>query len=137
MASHGEPALGPVFADWESQVDYADVTDFIDDLGDEMGTTEPEARSNTGILGHVQPRRMAQWHALPGGPGIPHHFERRHLARDGQTGMDLMIQTVCYGFYNPIKTLGSDTVIQRNGGHCMTFVGAERLGSDRRPCLRP
>ena len=39
MSSHGEPGLGPDFADWENEVDYADVTDFIDDLGDDMLTS--------------------------------------------------------------------------------------------------
>ncbi|HAW95581.1 MAG TPA: hypothetical protein DCX60_04825 [Phycisphaerales bacterium] len=134
MASHGEPALGPVFADWESQVDYADVTDFIDDLGDDMGTTGTGGTS--GSPAYVAMFNRVVW---PSGMRylVGHEYRTRSnvvtLREMAKTGMDLdAIQTVCYGFYNPIGTLWGDTVIQRNGGHCMTFTGAERSGSDRR-----
>ncbi len=133
MASHGEPALGPVFADWENQIDYADVTDFIDDLGDDMGTS-----GTGGTFGTPAYAAMINRVVWPSGMRylVGHEFRTnsnvvtlREMARSG-INQDA-IQTVCYGFYNPTGTFDGDTVVTRNGGHCMTFMGAERLGSDR------
>ena len=39
MSTHGFPALGPAYADWENEEDYADITNFIFNLGIQMGTT--------------------------------------------------------------------------------------------------
>ena len=134
MASHGEPALGPVFADWENQIDYADVTDFIDDLGDDMGTT-----GTGGTFGPPAYTAMINRVVWPSGMRylVGYEFRSnsnvvtlREMARSG-INQDA-IQTVCYGFYNSTGTFSGDTVISRGGGHCMTFMGAERFGSDRR-----
>jgi hypothetical protein len=134
MASHGEPALGPVFADWENQVNYADVTDFIDDLGDDMGTT-----GTGGTWGTPAYAAMINRVVWPSGMRylVGHEFRTnsnvvtlREMARSGMNRD--AIQTVCYGFYDSTGTFSGDTVVSRTGGHCMTFMGAERFGNDRR-----
>ena len=134
MASHGQPALGPVFADWENQVDYDDVTNFIDDLGDDMSTS---GTTGTSVLRSY--RTMIDRVVWPSGMRflVGHEFRTnsnvvtlREMARSG-LNRDA-IQTVSYGNYVPIGTFKGDTVIERTGGHSMTFIGAERLGSDRR-----
>ena len=133
MASHGEPAVGPAFADWENEVDYADVTDFIDDLGDDMGTTG--TGGTAGLPAFLTMFNRVVW---PTGFRYIVGYEYRNafnvvtLREMTQSGIfDDAIQTVCYGRYNTVGNLWGSTVITRAGGHCMTFTGSERSGSYR------
>ena len=133
MSSHGEPGLGPDFADWENEVDYADVTDFIDDLGDDMLTT-----GTGGTAGLPAFATMFNRVVFPTGFRYMVGYEFRNsfnvvtLREMTRSGIfDDAIQTVCYGRYDTIGSLWGSTVIDRTGGHCMTFTGSERSGTYR------
>jgi hypothetical protein len=132
MSTHGFPALGPAYADWENEEDYTDITNFIRNLGIQMGTT------STGTSG--APAFVTMWSrvVIPSGFRFVVGYEYRsrsnvvtlrEMARSGI--FEDAIQTVCYGKYEEIGDYLGSTVIKRTGGHCMSFTGAERSGSYR------
>jgi len=133
MASHGYPALGPAFADWEDQDDYEEITAFVALLGFEMGT------SSSGTAGDDAYSAMIARVVAPS----DFKFVVGHEYRTNSNVVTLRelavsgirhdaIQTVCYGKYETIGELGASTVVKRIGGHSMTFNGAERSGPSRR-----
>ena len=131
MASHGFPSIGPEFADWEAEEDYEEVTEFIDDLGDRMltsgtsGTVTPYFTMLTEVKEHTDSMFTVEqeiWTPL-------NTVTLEEMACSGIS--DNAIQVFCYGTYEDVGTNSSgEQVIFRNGGHCMTLVGAERNGTD-------
>ena len=133
MSTHGEPVVGPSFADWEDEEDYGDITRFIRDLGNDMGTT-----GTGGTFG--SPAFVAMFNRVVWPTGfryvVGYEYRSnsnvvtlREMTRSGI--FDDAIQTVCYGRYNTLGSILGTTVVRRSGGHCMTFTGSERSGSYR------
>ena len=60
-------------------------------------------------------------------------FNRVLLKEIAQAGvLRNAIQSICYGRYDNLGTnCWGNTVLSRDGGHCMTVVGVERDGDDR------
>jgi hypothetical protein len=132
MASHGFPTIGPEFADWENEEDYGDVTAFIDDLGDDMFTSATSGTNAITAYGAMLAKVL--WHT--GGRFTVdqemwtpwNDVTLREMARAGIN--DDAIQVFSYGVYKEIGTdFWGDLVIWREGGHCMTLVGAARNGT--------
>ena len=135
MASHGFPNIGPAFADWENDENYEEVTDFIDALGDSMLTSGTYG-TNQGVA-FLRMLSRVSWNT--GGAFTVEHemwspfnvVKLREMACSGI--QDDAIQVFCYGQYEDIGTNDwGEQVVWRAGGHCMTFVGAERAGSQRK-----
>jgi hypothetical protein len=133
MASHGEPTVGPAFADWENEVDYGDITNFIRNLGTDMNTSATDG--TTGLRAYNAMVNRVVWPTW-GRFVVGYEYRNalntvtlRELSRSGI--FQEAIQTVCYGRYELVGTLWGSSVIERDGGHCMTFTGGERSGGFR------
>ena len=138
MASHGEPSLGPAFADWEAGDDFDAVTDFILDLGDDMGTSASSGTNGDDAF-VVMYNRVAVGTNFRYMVGYEFRTQTNTvtLAELAVAGISAdAIQTVHYGRYDEIGTLNGSTVVSRTGGHCCVLVGAERSGSYRHIWLR-
>ena len=134
MASHGEPGIGPDFADWEAEEDYEAVTDFIDFVATGMLTSGHHGTTMVGAYLFMLPyvyfgtsgrftvecEMWSPWNVVT----------LREMAQSAI--WDESIQAVCYGRYEHVGwTASGKRVIKRAGGHCMAFTGAERSGSYR------
>ena len=134
-ANHGFPGLAPGQSNWQSNSNHAAGTNFIDRLGDAMGTS-----GNFGTYHGNAWRGVRQILREEGFDDIfvvEHEstsvFNRVLLKEIAQAGvLRNAIQTICYGRYDNLGTnCWGNTVLARDGGHCMTVVGVERDGNDR------
>ena len=133
IASHGY-AMDPGVADWEDPDYHHFITAFIEQMGDVMlttatgGTAGPAAypgyaaylATEAGAHFRVEMEMWSPWNSV----------SLKELARAGID--DQAISFFAYGTYKEQGVNGcGETVIWRDGGHFMTFVGAERDGDTR------
>jgi hypothetical protein len=132
IASHGY-SIDPGVADWEDPDYHHFITAFIEQMGDVMltsatgGTAGPTAYPGyAGYLAtestafRVEMEMWSPWNSV----------SLKELARAGID--DQAISFFAYGRYKEQGVnLCGETVVWRDGGHFMTFVGAERDGSTR------
>ena len=133
MSSHGVTGVGPVFADWESGDNYNGITNFIRNLGNDMGTSGTDGTMQSDAYSAMVDRVV-----FPSGFRYIVGYEIRNrnnlvtlreLSRSGI--FQEAIQTVGYGRYDSLGFHGTSRVINRKGGHRMTFTGGERSGTYR------
>lgn len=132
IASHGY-SIDPGVADWEDPDYHHFITAFIEQMGDVMltsatgGTAGPTAYPgfaayllSESTAFRVEMEMWSPWNAV----------SLKELARAGID--DQALSFFAYGKYKEkgVNSCG-ETVIWRDGGHFMTFVGAERDGTTR------
>ena len=134
IANHGRPGVTPGAADWEASSNYSAGTSFISGLGGLMLTNRDtgtamffawSAMSN--LLGSQAPLSFTVAAEYWSPSNVVSLKEMAKYSINNEA-----IQIFSYGYYD-IKGTNSDgeTVIDRDGGHCMTLVGAARSGSTR------
>ena len=133
MGTHGFPDIGLTAADWENEEDYNLVTTYISNMGI-LCDTSPT--SGTGHMDSYYGFRYFVNARCPGAFTITENLATnttgptlRSISENNANGA---ISELCYGIYD---RLGSDVwgrnVLQRNGGHAVTFVRGYRNGSIR------
>ena len=134
LSTHGEPRVGLRFADWEAEEDYLLTTTFIAALSTEMWTDGFRGTSFANAFEAMKDRVVSPTDGrfLVGSEywSPSNVVTLREMARTGIRND--AIQNVHYGRYEVIGELLGTTIIDRQGGHAMTFTGAERSGSYRR-----
>jgi hypothetical protein len=132
IASHGY-SIDPGVADWEDPDYHHFITAFIEQMGDVMltsatgGTAGPTAYPgftayllSESTAFRVEMEMWSPWNSV----------SLKELARAGID--DQAISFFAYGRYKEKGVnLCGEKVVWRDGGHFMTFVGAERDGSTR------
>lgn len=133
IGTHGFPAIGLTAADWENEEDYSLVTTNISNMGAlcntgaTTGTTHMD--SYNGFSYFVNAR-------CPGTFTITENLATnttgptlRSISENNANGA---ISEFCYGLYDRLGTdVWGRNVLQRNGGHAVTFVRGYRNGSNR------
>ncbi|MFM1823125.1 MAG: hypothetical protein RI967_1391 [Planctomycetota bacterium] len=129
IAQHGYAYCDPGDRDWQSSSNHALATTFIARLGAEMstsgtgGTSASNAfkglkrvlKQEVGSRFVVSQELHSYFNSLSFRDMIKHSIDRR------------AIQQFCYGRYDVLGTnTCGETVIRRNGGHCMTLVRGKR-----------
>ena len=133
MSTHGVSGVGPVFADWENEDNYAGITNFISDLGNDMSTNR--FTGTDGVPAFLTMFNRVVW-PTSGRYIVGLEYQTRSnvvtLREMSRSGIfQDAIQTVGYGFYDSLGFHGTARVIERTGGHWMTFTGSERSGTYR------
>lgn len=129
IAQHGYAFCDPGDRDWQSSANHAAATSFIQRLGAEMSTSGTGGTSASNafkglkrVLNQEVGSRFvaaqelhSYFNNLSFRDMIKHSIDRR------------AIQSFCYGRYEILGTNScGETVIRRNGGHCMTLVRGKR-----------
>lgn len=133
IGNHGFPSAGPNGADWENDEDYDLITTYIANMGALAGTT------GVGGTSHEPAYEAMKYFLSCTAPGVFTVTENLATNTTGPTlrsiaenNVNGAISSLCYGIYDD---LGNDVwgrkVLDRNGGHCISFVRGYRNGSTR------
>lgn len=134
IAQHGYAYVQPGNHDWTTSGNYSRGTDFIDLLGNFMGTDGETGTSNRNAWGaafflatiEAPGRFIVEFEGRTSSNSVT----LRDMARAGIRQQ--AIQQFIYGRYTILGTNPcGETVITRSGGHCLTLTGADRSGSAR------
>ncbi len=134
IAQHGYSYCAPGDYDWQSNSNHSRGTTFIEDLGNLMdtdgssGTRHGKAyrgardmlRAEVGSRFVIEDESWSIFNVVSLKEMTKHAIDER------------AVQSFCYGKYEVLGTNDCDErALKRDGGHCMTLVGAERSGSSR------
>jgi hypothetical protein len=134
IAQHGYAYCAPGNFDWQSNSNHTRATEFIDKLGDLMDTgasTGTEHRKGyRGAREMLRDEVGSRFVIEEENWTIFNVVSLKEMTK--QSIDDRAVQSFCYGKYEVLGTNDCDErAIKRDGGHCMTFVGALRSGSTR------
>lgn len=134
IAQHGYAYCAPGNFDWQSNSNHTRATEFIDKLGDLMDTgASTGTEHNKGYRGAREMLRDevgSRFVIEEENWTIFNVVSLKEMTK--QSIDDRAVQSFCYGKYEVLGTNDcGERAIKRDGGHCMTFVGASRSGSTR------
>ncbi len=134
IAQHGYSYCAPGDHDWQSSANYSAASTFIEDLGDLMNTSSTLGTdyvfaytvTRQLLISEVGTRFVVESESWSSSNVV----SQKEMTK--QSIDDDAIQTFCYGKYDIIGTNDcGESVLSRDGGHCMTFAGSFRSGSTR------
>lgn len=130
---HGFEDLMRGGADWEAQEDYDYVTTIIANMASLAGTT------GTGGTYHAPAYEAMSYFLQCRTPGVFNVTENLATNTTGPTlrsisenNINGAISSLCYGIYDELgEDIWGRLALERNGGHCVSFVRGYRNGSSR------
>ena len=133
IGDHGFSDVMNADADWENEEDYDYVTTVVNNMGLLAGT------SGTGGTSHQPAYEAMDYFLECRAPGVFTVTENLATNTTGPTLRSIAendvngaITALCYGIYDDIgNDLWGRKVLDRNGGHCISFVRGYRSGSTR------
>lgn len=128
-ANHGIPSAYPGPGNWQSQSRYADATTAIFSTGVVMGTDEETGTGGAGGLDGLnywagQSNALITIRLSKTGSYTPTVAKMTKLACQG------WILSFAYGRYEIVGSQGGDPILDRTGGHAVTFVRSQRNDSE-------
>ena len=135
IAQHGDTSVSPGDHNWISSTNYTTATNFISTLASKMSTSDCNGTSNSDAYKGAKDLMRSE----AGSDFVVEHeswsiFNVVTLKEMTRESVDnKAIQEFAYGKYETLGTNAcGETVINRKGGHAMTFVGALRSGTTRK-----
>ncbi|MFK7960013.1 MAG: hypothetical protein AB8G96_05750 [Phycisphaerales bacterium] len=134
LGIHGHPDAFPGNANWQSQAEYNEVSLALALLG-VLGNTSPTGGTNLNGM-HTQMQYVVplnkftvSTHGFSGvvGPS-PTQF--------AQWAINGSVLATCHGWYEQIGSSSGIPILQRNGGHCLTYNGSSNSLFDQTISLR-
>ena len=131
--SHGFPSVGVNAADWENEEDYSLITTIISNLGNLCNTGAFNGTSHMDAYDGMSYFLNAR---CPGCFTITENLATDStgptLRSISENNVNGAISEVSYGIYDHIGTdMWGRDVLERDGGHAVTFVRGYRSGSTR------
>ncbi|MAT81367.1 MAG: hypothetical protein CMJ29_06940 [Phycisphaerae bacterium] len=130
---HGFPSVGPDAADWENEEDYELITTYISNMASLCSTDRNDGTAHDdaydGLVYYLNAR-------CPGCFTVTENMATNTtgptLRSITENNVNGAISTFGYGIYDDIgDDIWGRRVLERNGGHAVTFVRGYRDGSDR------
>lgn len=132
-AKHGFPGVSPGPANWQSQALYNAATLNLAVMGTNMGTDPFSGTSGDGALAGAQ-----DWLYDTGAFTVSIDYASGNycpnLTTLSKTAIDGAICCYAYGRYETIGGMDGVPVLQRTGGHMVSFVKSLRLGAFYQKC---